>query len=105
MQEVLTMKKNYILSFKEIDQKDLILVGGKGANLGEMTKAGFPVPNGFCITTESYQEFIDHNHLADFISQTIKDADSNNISEIGAKIREKVKQSKIPEAIERDIVN
>jgi len=42
----------YTLFFEEIDKKDLLLVGGKGANLGEMTKAGFPVPEGFCVTTE-----------------------------------------------------
>lgn len=39
--------------FKDIDKNDLASVGGKGANLGEMTKAGFPVPNGFAVTVAS----------------------------------------------------
>ncbi len=47
----------YIFSFKDIDSGSLPLVGGKGANLGEMTKAGFPVPDGFCITTTAYRAF------------------------------------------------
>ena len=47
----------YILSFRDIDSSSLPLVGGKGANLGEMTKAGFPVPDGFCVTTTAYHAF------------------------------------------------
>ena len=60
------MNKKYTLFFDEIDKKDLPLVGGKGANLGEMTKAGFNVPYGFCVTTESYKEFIEQNNLLRF---------------------------------------
>ncbi len=99
------MKKDYILSFHEIDQKDLALVGGKGANLGEMTKAGFPVPGGFCVTTESYKEFINHNHLAEFITEMIRDANPDNIHEIGAKLRERIKQSEIPGEVKQEIIN
>lgn len=46
-----------ILFFNEIDQTMLPQVGGKGANLGEMTRAGFPVPKGFCLTTAVYDAF------------------------------------------------
>ena len=46
-------EKSLILSFDNIRANDLPLVGGKGANLGELTGAGFPVPPGFCLTTES----------------------------------------------------
>lgn len=46
-----------ILFFNEIDKTMLPLVGGKGANLGEMTRAGFPVPKGFCLTTHVYDAF------------------------------------------------
>ncbi|ERI10198.1 hypothetical protein HMPREF0083_01704 [Aneurinibacillus aneurinilyticus ATCC 12856] len=50
--------KKYVLNFNEIDKSDLAYVGGKGANLGEATKASFPVPQGFCVTTEAYRQFI-----------------------------------------------
>jgi len=40
----------YVMHFNEIDSTSLPDVGGKGANLGEMIKAGFPVPQGFCVT-------------------------------------------------------
>jgi rifampicin phosphotransferase len=99
------MQKVYILFFDEIDQNDLPLVGGKGASLADMTKAGFPVPYGFCVTTESYKEFIFHNDLSDFISQVIADANLDNISEIGEKIRGRLKQSEIPVHVEQEILN
>lgn len=98
------MEKKYILFFDETDKKDLSLVGGKGANLGEMTLAGFPVPFGFCVTTESYKEFIHHNNLSEFIAQVIKAASLENINEIGEQIREKIQQSSIPEKVEQEII-
>ncbi len=98
------MTKRYILFFEEISEKDLPSVGGKGANLGEMTKAGFPVPYGFCVTTEAYQEFITQNNLSDFIYQVIKDAKLENINEIGKTIRDRLQQSKIPEHTEQEII-
>lgn len=98
------MNKRYTLFFDETDKKDLPLVGGKCANLGEMTKAGFAVPNGFCVTTESYKEFIEKNNMADFISQIIKDASLENIREIGEEIRNKIIQCEIPCEVEQEIV-
>ncbi|MFL0267426.1 phosphoenolpyruvate synthase [Candidatus Clostridium radicumherbarum] len=98
------MEKKYTLFFDETDKKDLLLVGGKGANLGEMTCAGFPVPYGFCVTTESYKEFIEYNNLLEFIALVIKDASLENINQIGEKIREKIKQSVIPKHIEKEII-
>lgn len=43
-----------VLPFTTLSARDLPLVGGKGANLGEMTQAGLPVPPGFCLTTEAF---------------------------------------------------
>ena len=48
-----------ILPFTDIRATDLPLVGGKGANLGELTHAGFPIPPGFCVTTVAFQQFMD----------------------------------------------
>jgi pyruvate,water dikinase len=52
-----------ILWLEEITQDDREAVGGKGANLGEMTQAGYPVPSGFCITTATYRDFMRRNDL------------------------------------------
>ncbi len=43
-----------VLFFTALDRSFLPLVGGKAANLGELTRAGFPVPPGFCLTTAAY---------------------------------------------------
>lgn len=40
--------------FHQVAKHDSRLVGGKGANLGELTQAGFPVPNGFCVTKMAF---------------------------------------------------
>ena len=45
----------FIKHFSEIDDADLLRVGGKGLNLGKLTGVGFPVPKGFCVTTDAYQ--------------------------------------------------
>jgi phosphohistidine swiveling domain-containing protein len=44
-----------VLAFDQIHTGMLAIVGGKAGNLGEMSRAGLPVPPGFCITTEAYR--------------------------------------------------
>ena len=51
-------KKSYIVWFNEVGKDDVGLVGGKGANLGVMTEAGFPIPFGFIVTSKAYFEII-----------------------------------------------
>ncbi len=52
--ETQTNKNSYTLGFQEIDRTMLALVGGKGANLGELSRIeGIRVPEGFCVTTEA----------------------------------------------------
>jgi len=52
------VKSRYIYCFDELDKNTLALVGGKGANLGELVKADFPVPAGFCISVEAYKKAV-----------------------------------------------
>ena len=46
-----------ILNFDEIKKEDVLIAGGKGANLGEMTSAKINVPRGFVITADAYRDF------------------------------------------------
>ena len=50
----MTITTPLILFFADIRAADLPLVGGKGANLGEMNRAGFPIPDRFCLTTAAF---------------------------------------------------
>ena len=47
-----------VVGLDEVDQSDIEQAGGKGANLGELIAAGFPVPPGFVIGSDEYAEFI-----------------------------------------------
>ena len=51
--------KKYIYSFQEGDGENKRLLGGKGANLSEMTQIGLPVPPGFVVTTEACLAYLE----------------------------------------------
>lgn len=52
------MSTAYVLRFEALSRADLPKVGGKGANLGELTRAGFQVPEGFCVTTVAFDAML-----------------------------------------------
>lgn len=68
----------YVAWFSEVDKDDIALVGGKGANLGEMVRAHFPVPNGFIITVKAFFHFIKENKLEIKITHLLKIVDYTN---------------------------
>src|ERR1700743_2395980 len=84
-------KNTYVLDFKEIDKSKLMLAGGKGANLGELSGIkGIQVPQGFCVTTETYRKITRNNKELDNLLDelvALKAEDRTNISKICAKIR------------------
>jgi pyruvate,water dikinase len=50
---------SYVLGFQDIDKTKILVVGGKGANLGEISRIeGIRVPDGFCISTEAFKKII-----------------------------------------------
>ncbi|MGZ4661360.1 MAG: PEP/pyruvate-binding domain-containing protein, partial [Arthrobacter sp.] len=53
----------YINGFGEVGSGDVAVVGGKGAGMGELSRAGLPVPPGFLLNTAAYQAFVEANHL------------------------------------------
>ena len=58
-----TTSPGLVLPLTEIDRTMISQVGGKAANLGELTQAGFAVPQGFCVTTEAYREVVEQAEL------------------------------------------
>lgn len=90
----------HVMWFKEINKKDGALVGGKGANLGEMTQAGIPVPNGFCVTAPAYYYFLDVNNLRDKIKDVLKDLDVNNNDDLfsaSRRVKDVIMRAKMPD--------
>jgi phosphoenolpyruvate synthase/pyruvate phosphate dikinase len=49
---------SYLRQFVELSRDDIDLAGGKGANLGELIRAGLPVRDGFVLTTDAYRDFV-----------------------------------------------
>lgn len=92
--------------FNEVDREDIKLVGGKGANLGEMTKAGFPVPNGFIVTSHAYFQFIKENGLDLKISHLLKTINFNqphSIKQVSEVIRKIIIDSEMSSEIKLEI--
>jgi pyruvate,water dikinase len=92
----------YTLSFDEVDGTRLPEVGGKGANLGELRRAGFPVPAGFCVTTAAYRDFVrtsgELDALLDALDRVTHE-DLGTIGTLGARIRHHLEALAIPAGI------
>jgi pyruvate,water dikinase len=69
------MPLDIVRPFAEIGREDVALVGGKGANLGEMSRTGLPVPPGFVLTVAGYARFLEHNGLSEKIGRLIEHLD------------------------------
>jgi len=92
----------YIRWLYEITSEDLPLVGGKGANLGELARCEFPVPPGFCITTAAYREFVSHNHLESVIARMCRSArldDPRSLEDASTAIRALFESGSLPPAV------
>ncbi|HZH59095.1 MAG TPA: PEP/pyruvate-binding domain-containing protein, partial [Metabacillus sp.] len=96
-----------VLDFQEIKKTQLMLVGGKGLNLGELTNIqGIQVPEGFCITTVGYQKALEQNEtyhaLLDRLT-TLKVEDRDQIGEITSKIRQLIMEVEIPSDVVKEV--
>ncbi len=102
------MKKKFVVWFDEVDKEDIDRVGGKGANLGEMTKAGFPVPPGFIVTAQAYYQFLDENRLRKKILERLDNidvSDSKTLEKVASQIQHLIVHSSFPKNIAHDIVD
>jgi rifampicin phosphotransferase len=98
---------SYVLGFQDIDKTKLMVVGGKGANLGELSKIeGIRVPDGFCISTGAFKRIIGEtpsiDELLDRLS-LLKVEDRDKIGELSGEIRRVIEGIAIPEDINEAI--
>ncbi|MBN2478035.1 phosphoenolpyruvate synthase [Candidatus Micrarchaeota archaeon] len=97
-----------VLWFEELDKNSLLEAGGKGANLGEMTKSGFPIPSGFVVTSGAYFKHLDHNNLRKIISDVLYDLDVNDtdkLNEASRRIKDIILTGEIPPDVREDVVH
>lgn len=102
------MVKKFVVWFKDVDREDVGTVGGKGANLGEMTKAGFPVPPGFIVTAQAYFQFLSENKLQEKMKDILENldvSDSGALEKAAKEIQHFITRSHFPKEIAHDIIN
>ncbi len=102
------MAAKFVIPFRKIRGRDVALVGGKTASLGEMISATrVPVPDGFAITAEAYRHFIKKARIKPEIRKILKSTNVKNIKSLqksGHEIRQLIKSADIPVDLERQIM-
>lgn len=102
------MNYKYIKWFNEIDKNDIPIVGGKGANLGELTQNGVDVPPGFCITAGAYKRFIELANLEKDIRNKIDNLDVEDSAELqrrSAEVRKMINEVEVPKELKNEILS
>lgn len=97
---------NYTRPFDEIGKDDVALAGGKGANLGELSRAGLPVPPGFVLTTAAYDAFVASNGIGGGIVKLAslpRDGEPDAYESAAEKIRALFAGGEVPEGVAQEI--
>ncbi len=100
------MGQRAIVWFDEITKEDISLAGGKGANLGEMTRAKIPVPPGFVVTSQAYFDVLEKNDMVERIREALKPLDphdSQQLQEIAAEIENLIMSMPMPRGLADEI--
>lgn len=98
------MNKTYTLDFRDIDRTKLALAGGKGANLGELSRIeGIRVPAGFCVTTQAYKDTVEQIPELDALLDQLDDVE--RVREISKSIREAIEATLLGKEIEEAVIN
>jgi len=96
----------FVKAFKYLNKNDNDLAGGKGASLGEMTQAGIPVPQGFVILSETFDQFIKDADLVqeiDSILDKVNHKEIHTVENASEKIQGLIKNAVMPEKIASEI--
>lgn len=96
-----------VRNFSRLSKEDADIAGGKGASLGEMSQAGIPVPFGFVVLSNSFEQFIKETDLVEEIDAVLASVDHKAIHAVEAaseKIKELILSKDMPKDIETDIL-
>jgi pyruvate,water dikinase len=102
------MGTTLIASLADVDRTDIANVGGKGANLGELTRAGFPVPLGFVITADAYLDAMTHGGVRAELASLFDEArarvdDPAAFTDVAARLRSLVRKAGIPDRLAEEV--
>ncbi len=91
-----------IRRLEQLGRGDLVIAGGKGANLGALVGAGLPVPPGFVVLTSAYRRFVESNALQAELERllgTVSPEDPGSTERASVAIREAFAQGRMPEEV------
>lgn len=92
----------FIKQFQELSKDDADIAGGKGASLGEMSQSGIPVPEGFVVLTEAFDQFLDETDLRQEVRAQLNKADKekmHTVEHASERIQSKIMRAKMPDDI------
>jgi pyruvate, water dikinase len=95
-----------IVWFKDLSQHDTLIAGGKGANLGELTQAGFLVPPGFVVTADAFLDAMDRGGVRAELSNRASVVDPDDTADLercSNELTEMVRRAGIPTDLAIDI--
>ncbi len=96
----------FVRWFKDIRLADNPLVGGKGANLGELTAAKLPVPPGFVVTSDAYRYALEHAGIGDALATLLKSGDNStaDLKKLADETQRLIRSITLPDVLARTIV-
>jgi pyruvate,water dikinase len=103
---VTASRTDLLRSFDQLSRADVPFAGGKGANLGELTAAGLPVPPGFVVGAPAYAAFCDANGLRMRLERLLDDVDvddSEALRVAAEEARSMVEQEAMPDDLREEI--
>jgi pyruvate, water dikinase len=99
---------SYVAWFKDLNKDSIDVAGGKGANLGEMINNGLPIPNGFCVTAQTYKKFIEITEIKTKIQQFLEGLDiedTEKLQRVAKEIQNLIQSTEIPEDVKEEIMD
>ena len=97
----------WIRSLQAVEKSDFVLVGGKAANLGVLTRENLPVPDGFVVLTGAYEQFLIAGRIRDTIHQLAEHCDVEkpvSLEQASQAIRMLIEQATIPDDLANALV-
>lgn len=96
-----------IVWFEQVGKDDIALVGGKGANLGEMTQAGIPVPPGFVVTADAYFDFLAASGLKAKVAAALEGLDHRDneaLNRASSVVKKLIMSVAMPDDLRHEII-
>lgn len=99
--------KQYVLPFSKLTKKNVQIAGGKGANLGEMIKAGLPVPLGFVVLALAFDRFLEETDInveIDAELDRLNHQDLTSVDRFSHEVRDLIDDAPFPKDLQKEFL-